>query len=84
MYEVIWSETASKVMGKLPRSTAARIHAALDRIRVRPEAYVTRLVGIPGYKFRVGDYRLILDIERQRLVIWVLKVGHRKDIYERI
>ncbi|MEK6868352.1 MAG: type II toxin-antitoxin system RelE/ParE family toxin [Nanoarchaeota archaeon] len=48
---------------------------------MRPESYVEKLVGIPGYKFRVGDYRVILDLENDRLLILVIKVGHRKNVY---
>jgi mRNA interferase RelE/StbE len=36
---------------------------------------------MPGYRFRVGDYRVIFDMERDKLVILVLQIGHRKNIY---
>jgi mRNA interferase RelE/StbE len=42
---------------------------------------VTKLVGDPGYKLRVGDYRVIIDIDNKKLTILVLKAGHRKNIY---
>ncbi|MEM4258797.1 MAG: type II toxin-antitoxin system RelE/ParE family toxin [Candidatus Thermoplasmatota archaeon] len=42
---------------------------------------MTKLVGDPGYKLRVGDYRVILEIEKEKLVILVLIIGHRKNIY---
>jgi mRNA interferase RelE/StbE len=44
---------------------------------------VTKLVGDPGYKLRVGDYRIIMDIENNKLKILVLKVGQRKNIYDK-
>ncbi len=83
MFEVIFSERAKKHFLKLDRHIQERIGNAIERIKVRPEAYVEKLVGEPGYKFRVGDYRLILDIQQERLVILVIKVGHRKNIYGR-
>lgn len=60
-----------------------RIISALERIRIRPETYITKLVGDPGYKLRVGDYRVIMDIDKDNLLILVIKVGHRRNIYEK-
>lgn len=77
MYAVIFSELAEKQLKKLPKEIQQRIIRALERIRIRPDAYVEKLVGIPGYKFRVGDYRVILDIEQVQIRILILKVGHR-------
>lgn len=82
-YEIIFSDKAFRQLEKLERSLQERIIAVLERIRIRPEAYVTKLVEDPGYKLRVGDYRVIMDIDNKRLKILVLKVGHRKNIYDR-
>ena len=81
MYQIIFSHKAKKQLEKLEKQIQIRIINALERIRVRPETYVTKLVGDTSYKFRVGDYRVILDIDINRLLILVIKVGHRKDIY---
>jgi len=43
---------------------------------------VTKLVGDSGYRLRVGDYRVILDIDEGNLIILVIKIGHRKKIYK--
>jgi len=43
---------------------------------------VIKLVGDPGYRLRVGDYRVILDIDEGNLFILVIKIGHRKKIYK--
>lgn len=82
-YEVIFSDKALKQLKKMERGVQERIIAVLERIRTRPEAYVTKLVGDPGYKLRVGDYRVIVDVDIKKLRILVLKVGHRKSIYGR-
>jgi len=44
---------------------------------------VTKLVGDPGYKLRVGDYRVIMDIDNKIIRILILKVGHRRNIYDK-
>ena len=82
-YEVIFSDKALRQLKKLEKQIQERIIAVLERIRVRPETYVTKLVGDPGYKLRVGDYRIIMDIDNKILKILSLKVGHRKNIYGR-
>lgn len=81
MYEIIFSQTAEKQLKKLEKNVQERTVNALERIRIRPESYITKLVGEPLYKLRAGDYRIILDIEKEKLTIFVIKVGHRKNIY---
>lgn len=81
LYEIIFSLKAKKQFLKLKKTVQGRIISALERIRIRPEAFVTKLVGDPGYKLRVGDYRTIMDIDKNKLLILVIKVGHRKNIY---
>ena len=83
VYEIIFSQKAKKQLFKLEKVIQERIISALERIRIRPEAYVTKLVGDPGYKLRVGDYRVIMDIDKDNLLILVIKVGHRRNIYEK-
>ncbi len=82
MYDVFFSDTARKQFKKLGREEQERIISAIERVRIRPEAYVTKLVGDPGYKLRLGDYRIIMDIDKDKLLILVLKIGHRRNIYK--
>lgn len=83
MYEIIFSRKAKKQLFKLEKNIQERIIIALERIRIRPEDYITKLVGDPGYKLRIGNYRVIMDINNNNLLILVIKVDHRKDIYKR-
>ena len=84
MYTILFSDSALRQLKKLEREIQERLTKALERIRIRPEAYVQKLVGDPGYKLRVGDYRMIMDIDQGRLQILVIKAGHRKNVYDRI
>jgi mRNA interferase RelE/StbE len=83
-FQIFFTDKASKQLRKLEKNDQERIIKSLERIRIRPETHVTKLVGDLGYKLRVGNYRLILDIEKEELVILVLLIGHRKNIYEKI
>ncbi len=82
VYEIRWTAIASRQFGRLEKPIQKRIINKLDSIRDNPFFYATRLVGFDAYKIRVGDHRIILGIEKNILVILVLKVGHRKSIYK--
>ncbi len=86
-WRVELSEGAERALGKLERQHARRIlkflHeriAKLDDPRSIGKALHGSRLG-EFWKYRVGDYRLICKIEDDRLVVLVLRVGHRKEIY---
>ena len=83
-YEIIFSDNALTQLKKLEHSIQERIIKSLERIRIRPEAYITKLVGDPGYRLRVGDYRVIMDIDKETLHFLIIKIGHRRNIYQKI
>ena len=82
VYEIKWTVIASRQFGRLDKTVQKRIINKLESIRENPFVYATRLVGFEAYKIRVGDYRIITTIEKNTLVILILKVGHRKSIYK--
>jgi len=82
MYELIYSKKVVKQLKKLEKELVERIISALERIRIRPEDHVKKLVGVPYFRLRVGNYRVIIDIKHNELRILVLEVGHRKKIYK--
>jgi mRNA interferase RelE/StbE len=82
-YRIVWSIQASKQLERLDRSVAKRIHEKVGQLYQNPERYVEKLVRYPYYRLRVGDYRVILDIQNEMVRILILKVGHRSNVYER-
>lgn len=82
VYEIQWTKIAAKQFGRLDKTVQKRIIKKLETIRDNPFFYTTRLVGFDLYKIRVGDYRIIISIEKNTLVILVLKVGDRSKIYK--
>jgi len=82
MYQILFSLHAKKELDKLDKITQRHILAVLERIKIRPEKFVKKLVGYPGYRLRVGKYRIILDLEKEKLLILVLKIGRRRNIYK--
>ena len=82
MYDTLFTEKFEKQLKKLPKVQQGRVIAALERSRIRPEHHFERLVGEKSYKLRMGDFRLIADIDKGKLIILCLKAGHRKNIYQ--
>lgn len=81
MYSIEFSKTAEKQLYKLERDVQIRIISVLERCKIRPYQHAKRQVGSQYFKLRAGDYRIILDIRDDKLVIFVIELGHRKNIY---
>ena len=81
-FEVGFTEPALKELKKIEHVIQARIVSALERIRIRPKDYVTKLVGDPRYKLRVGDYRILIEIDYTKQVLLVHRIRHRKNVYD--
>lgn len=82
-YEVKWTETSLRQLEKLDRSVAKRIVDKVESISDDPLMYVQKLMGFGLYRLRVGDYRVIMSIERKKMIIFVLEVGHRSVVYRK-
>jgi len=81
-YDITFSDFADKQLSKLPLNTQNRIVTTIKRCRIRPYSHVKKLVGSKYFRLRVGDYRVIIDIIDNKLIIHVIEVGHRKNIYK--
>lgn len=83
-YQILWGPRAKKELDKLPRDISARIVKKVGMLKDDPQFYLEKLVNDPGYKIRVGDYRVIADVFEQERIIAVRLVGHRRNIYKRM
>ena len=82
MYKLIFSKLALKQLNRLEKNLKDRIWEKLQLCKENPFRFLEHLEQIKGFKLRVGDYRLIIDVNNFAKVIEVLKLGHRKNIYE--
>lgn len=80
--KLIWSDAAIKQLKKLERHVAKRIYKKVGRAAEKPRHYVRRLTNSEFFKVRIGDYRAIIDITKNR--VEVLRVGHRSTIYKNL
>ena len=81
-YQVILSKSVRKELDRLPDDVASRILARLAGLETNPRpADVKKLKGRDAWRIRVGDYRVIYEIQDRALQIIVITVGHRREIY---
>jgi mRNA interferase RelE/StbE len=84
MYQVVRTKLFRSTLAKLPANWQKRIVAKIREVSVNPYApnnNLTRLQGSDGYRLRVGDWRIIYELDDDRLVMLVLEVGSRGGIY---
>ncbi len=84
-YKIQVSGTAEKVLKKIPKKDIVKVVQAIQQLAINPFPEGCRkLKGEEDiYRVRQGNYRIIYEIEGKKLVILILKIGHRKDIYKK-
>ena len=75
------SELAAEKFRKLDRRVRDRIAKKLRDIAEDPRRFLTRLASVEAYRLRVGDYRVIVDVDWEREIVRVLTLGHRSTVY---
>ncbi len=83
MYEIIFDKKALEQLNKFEKNIKERIWNKLQLCKENPFRFLEALIEIEGFKLRVGDYRVIIDIDYKNKMLKVIKVGHRRNIYER-
>ena len=83
MYVIIYEKLAKRQLKKLPKQIAQRIEERIGELADEPRPNgCLKLTGQESYRIRVGDYRIIYEIEDDILTVLVVKIGHRRDVYE--
>jgi mRNA interferase RelE/StbE len=82
-YTVLILPSAQKQLDKLPNAIATRIEDKMLDLENDPRPPgCKKLKGRDAYRIRIGDYRVIYEIHDGRLVVTVITVGHRREVYE--
>jgi mRNA interferase RelE/StbE len=77
---IFWTKKALEELDSLPTLIAKRIVEKVERLARKEDIDIKRLTGLPYYRLRVGDYRVIFDLEKEKITI--LCVKHRKNVYK--
>lgn len=82
-YRLVYTHRAIKDIDALDTTVRQRIGKSLQRYEQNPLPHAEPLKqsDLGSYRFRIGDYRVVFDLEGEEIVI--LRVGHRRDIYKR-
>lgn len=82
-YQIQINKSAIKALEKIPEPFYLNIKNAIYQLAInpRPIGYI-KLKGRNAFRIRVGNYRIIYEIRDQELIIEIISLGHRKDIYD--
>jgi mRNA interferase RelE/StbE len=84
-YSVLLAPAAERQLRKLDPAGRRRVQAAIDLLATEPRPPAARQLvgGAREWRVRTGDFRIIYEIQDQQLLVLVIKVGHRRDVYEK-
>lgn len=83
-YKVIYSDAAGKQIERLDKPLQKRVLAFVDKIEasINPRFSGKSLKGNDKeWRYRVGDYRLICEIKDRELIVWIVRIGNRREVY---
>ncbi|MGB7511224.1 MAG: type II toxin-antitoxin system RelE/ParE family toxin [Pelodictyon phaeoclathratiforme] len=84
MYKIIFTKEAQKALLRLPGNTAVLVRQKLEQLAADPYAPIVnakKLQNRSGYRLRIGDWRVIYEIQNDKLVVLVLKIAQRGEVY---
>jgi len=84
-YQIEFLRSAAKELAALPKAIQQRIARVIDSLSDDPRPPGAKALQGDGkyLRIRVGDYRVIYQVADDRLIVLVVKVGHRRDVYQR-
>ncbi len=83
-FTVEWDHRTKKFLKKLPKDVTQRIVLKVRDLTDDPFRYLEHFEGKSYYKFRIGDYRLLIDVDFSQKLLVIRVIGHRENIYEKI
>ncbi len=84
-YKILIKQSAKKELGKVPKKDLQKIVIKIQDLSLEPRpAGCEKLSGENKYRIRQGNYRIVYSIEDDELIIIVVKVGHRREIYRKL
>lgn len=83
MFKIVVTRTAQKDLARLDVAVQRRIVIAIDSLAFGLNPNCKKLKGsLADYRLRVGDYRVVFEVTQSQLIIQVIRIAHRKDVYK--
>ena len=81
-YEIYFKESVWKELKKIPKNDLKKILSRIEKLGPDPRPMgCEKLTGHELYRVRQGNYRIVYSIQDYELTVWIIKVGHRKNVY---
>lgn len=81
-YEIFFRESVWKELEKVPKADLKKILSRIKQLGNDPRPMgCEKLTGHELYRMRQGNFRIVYSIQDNELTVWVVKIGHRKDVY---
>ena len=84
-YKIFFKKSVEKDLKSIPTRDLKKILRKIESLRLNPRPSGSeKLTGLERYRIRQGSYRIVYSIQDFELTVWVVKIGHRKEIYRKI
>ena len=81
-FELVFKQSVAKDLRSIPNKQVARILKRIEALKVEPRpSGVEKLSGQELFRIRQGVYRILYEIRDDQLIVVVVKIGHRRDVY---
>ena len=84
-WKITFKKSAFKEYKKLDKKTRLKINEILEMLQINPLSEVLKIRKIQNknncYRIRTGDYRIIYSIQKHQLIVEIIRLGHRKEVY---
>ena len=85
-WKIVFKKSAFKEYKKLPKQYKAKINEVLEILQINPLNEILNIRKIQNkshyYRIRIGNYRVVYSLQKRRLIVEIIRVGHRKDVYK--
>ena len=82
-YKLVWSPKSKKMLAKLDKKMIVRIVKKMEKVAESPYDFLEKIESEGGFKARAGDYRVMVDLAKDKRELHVLTVRHRRDAYKK-
>ena len=84
MYKITFSKQADKILRKMPRNLALKIAKKIKLLAIDPNSMrnVKKLTNHPGYRLRIGDWRVVYTVNDPELLIHIVNIKTRGEVYK--